>query len=74
MFYISVRYVSAYVGSRYSFVVAQVVTYLTMMGTGHCYSHQRTHNLMERYNNNRDFNNWFDSPKPGMFVRMREEV
>jgi hypothetical protein len=29
---------------------------------------------MERYNNNRDFNNWFDSPKPGMFVRMREEV
>ena len=38
-------------------------------------SHQHTNNVMERYN--REFNNLFDSPKPGLFVfceRVREEA
>ena len=40
-----------------------------------CNSHQRTNNVMERYN--RDFNKLFDTPKPGLFVfceRVREEA
>jgi hypothetical protein len=37
--------------------------------------HQRTNNVMESYN--REFNNLFDSPRPGLFVfceRIRDEA
>ena len=37
--------------------------------------HQRTNNVMERYN--REFNDLFDSPRPGLFVfceRVQEEA
>jgi len=39
------------------------------------FRHQRTNNVMARYN--RDFNNLFDLPNPGLFVfceRVREEA